>query len=388
MPISVPLTRYRKSDLPEGHPHRTEDYAHLAPDTWDEPDYRRNPHTHPNIATHYGLEEVRPPHPDLKQPRRAQYTYPAHSYTLVSPPPRPLLHCAGKIAHVAKYQVSPKDRKATLGCCSGCSRGSGAGPCDVKGATIEWRDEGEGAAPITFPARQPVMNINGFTRQPHASSERDEVKKNMLEGSNDKQNRNKRQRSWSEWSETASECLTRLLRATSEAAVPPTPESFRTRNTSPSLDAERGCVGLGSSTRPVVGAGPSLSLAGSGKQLATMLVAYQADLDATVQNVRQEARTEIVRLQAENSALKVEVARLERKARNLERLMWQNAQPPSDSEAQSGTGDREELIKDLKEELRAEKRKRWKAEDELKKMIQSVESAAKTASRRNSMFDP
>lgn len=94
MPISVPLTRYRKSDLPEGHPHRTEDYADLAPDTWDEPDYRRNPHTHPNIATHYGLEEVRPPHPDLKQPRRAQYTYPAHSYTLVSPPPRPLLHCA------------------------------------------------------------------------------------------------------------------------------------------------------------------------------------------------------------------------------------------------------------------------------------------------------
>lgn len=138
----------------------------------------------------------------------------------------------------------------------------------------------------------------------------------------------------------------------------------------------------------MVGAGPSLSLAGSGKQLATMLVAYQADLDATVQNVRQEARTEIVRLQAENSALKAEVARLERKARNLERLMWQNAQPPSDSEAQSGTGDREELIKDLKEELRAEKRKRWKAEDELKKMIQSVESAAKTASRRNSMFDP
>jgi hypothetical protein len=67
------------------------------------------------------------------------------------------LVCQGKIAHVAKYQVSPKDRKATLGCCSGCSRGSGAGPCDVKGATIEWRDEGEGAAPITFPARQPVM---------------------------------------------------------------------------------------------------------------------------------------------------------------------------------------------------------------------------------------
>jgi hypothetical protein len=39
------------------------------------------------------------------------------------------------------------------------------------------------------------------------------------------------------------------------------------------------------------------------------------------------------------------------------------------------------------EELRVEKKKRWKAEDDLKKMIQSVESAAKAASRRNPTFD-
>lgn len=133
----------------------------------------------------------------------------------------------GKVAHVAKYQVSPKDRKATLGCCSRCSRGSGAGPCDVKGATIEWRDEGEGPAPIVFPVRQAAMvsqasaqsdshfpaascayDINGFTGQPQASSGRDEVK-NTAKGSDEKQDRSKRQRSWSEQSETASECLAR-----------------------------------------------------------------------------------------------------------------------------------------------------------------------------------
>lgn len=118
-----------------------------------------------------------------------------------------------------------------------------------------------------------------------------------------------------------------------------------------------------------------------------MLVAYQADLDAAVQNARQEARTEVVRLQAENTALKADVARLKRQAGNLERLMWQNAQSPSDSEHRSGTGNRGQIIEDLEEELRVEKRKRRKAEVDLEKMIQSVESAAKAASRRNPMFD-
>lgn len=245
MPFSAPLTRYRESDLPEGHPHRTENYAHLGLDTWDEPDYKRHPHTHPNIARHYGLIEVRPPHPDLKQSKKAVYTYPAHSYTLVpdvasfsisskcvnqadrcSLRSREGLVCQGKVAHVAKYKVSPNDRKATLGCCSRCSRGSGAGPCDVKGATIEWRDEGEGPAPIVFPVRQPAMvsqgsarsgghrsagscTQNGLTGETIASSERIGVKQATSEGSNAKQGRNKRRRSWSQQSETASECLAR-----------------------------------------------------------------------------------------------------------------------------------------------------------------------------------
>jgi hypothetical protein len=180
------------------------------------------------------------------------------------------------------------------------------------------------------------------------------------------------------------------LRATPEAAGPPTPKSFRTRDTSPSLDAERGGVGLGGSKLQVTGAGPSLPLGGSGNQLVTMLAAYQSDLDATVQNARQEARTEIVRLQAENNALKADVARLERKAERLEKLVRQRALSPSDSEDKSGTGKRKQLVEDLEAELRVEKRKRWKAEDDLKKMIQSVESAAKAAkaaSRRNPTFD-
>jgi hypothetical protein len=118
-----------------------------------------------------------------------------------------------------------------------------------------------------------------------------------------------------------------------------------------------------------------------------MLAAYQADLDATVQNARQEARTEVVRLQAENSVLKANVARLERQVGGLNTLVWQNAQSPSDSEDRTGTGNRKQLIEHLMEELRVEKKKRWKAEDDLKKMIQSVESAAKAASRRNPTFD-
>lgn len=116
-----------------------------------------------------------------------------------------------------------------------------------------------------------------------------------------------------------------VLRATPEALAPPTPKSFTSGNTSPSLDTEWGGVGLSGPRRQVNDARPSFPLGGSGNQLATMLAAYQADLDATVQNARQEARTEVVRLQAENSALKANVARLERQVGGLNTLVWQKA---------------------------------------------------------------